>query len=79
VPLTVVVPLSVNATTQPGFRENPLIHFPLSPQIDLGFKDIDFPVQGLSDFAGKLFFPKMVGSFHSGFSLPAAVKEGVTG
>ena len=79
VPLTIVVPLSINAPTQPGFREDPLIHLLLSPQIDLGVEDVDFPVQGLGNFARKPFFPKLVGSFHSADSLPVAVKDRASG
>ena len=41
--LPIIVALTIDAATKTGFRKNPFIDFSLLPQLDLRFKDVNFP------------------------------------
>ena len=74
-PLSVVVPLSVDATAEARFREHFLVEFVLAAKIDLRFKRVDFFRKLIGKAPVEAFFPEGVTGFHRGCSVNPIVGE----
>jgi len=58
VALTVIVALPIDATPQPGLREELILDLPLVFQLDLGLEDVDFAPKPRRYLGSQHLFPR---------------------